>query len=114
MPKLQPSTSDPIVVHGVMNAFEDEEVPSQFRAASCSLANKSTTAAVLVAGSAAFLAEPYYYATICAGDRSSSSFIVVFTKASREQGQMLGMIEPSEALGVVLEEMAKVAAAVAD
>lgn len=104
--------TDPIVLPGVMNAFETEEVPGAVPGKVLFIGDQVDESAVLVAGSSAFLTEPYGYISIDAGRNIYKKFyrrhyendIVV-------QGQQLALIEPSEAFGEVLKEIAKVAAA---
>lgn len=106
---------DPIVLYGVMNAFEVEEVPSQVQGKVLFIGEQADESAVLVAGSAAFLAEPYYFADIDAGRQKFVKFYRrLYEGQTVTQGQMLGMINPPEAFGTVLEKMAKIAAAIAD
>jgi WD40 repeat protein len=114
MPKKRAST-DPIVLHGVMNAFEVEEVPSKVQGTVLFIGEQVDDSAVLVAGSAAFLAEPYYFATVFTGRQTFVKFYRrLYEGQVVQQGQMLGMVDPPEALGGVLEKIAKIAAAEAD
>ena len=107
--------ADPIVLYGVMNAFETEEVSSQVPGRVLFIGEQVDDSAVLAAGSAAFLSEPYYFAKIFAGPETFVKFYRrLYEGETVRNGQMLGMVEPSEALGNVLKEMAKVAAAEAD
>lgn len=116
MPKRRASM-DPIVLTGTMNAFEVEEVPSKVREGGTVLfiGEMADESAVLVAGSAAFLAEPYYPAEI---DTGRQKFVKFYRRLYEgqivQQGQMLGMVNPTEALGAVLEKDAKITAAEAD
>ncbi len=99
-----------------MNAFEVEEVPSKVQGM-CMLfiGEQVDDSAVLVAGSAAFLAEPYYFATVFTGRQSFVKFYRrLYEGQVVKQGQMLGMVDPPEALGTVLEKIAKIAAAEAE
>lgn len=108
-------TVDPIVLHGVMNPLDQEEVASQVNGRILFIGEQVDDAAVLAAGTAAFLPEPYYFANIYAGRQSFVKFYRrIYDGETINQGQMLAMIEPGEALGSVLEEIAKVDAAMAE
>jgi WD40 repeat protein len=107
---------DPIVLPGQMTAFETEEVPSKVAQGSVLfIGDQVDEAAVLAAGSAAFLAEPYYPAEIYAG---RNTFVKFFRRHYEgdtvRQGQMLGMVDPAKAFSIVLEKIAKIAASEAD
>src|SRR6185369_935578 len=66
---------------------------------------------VLMAGSAAFLAEPYGYVSIFAGRATYKKFYRRHYEGDVvHQDQQLALVEPSEALGDVLKEIAKIAA----
>ncbi len=107
--------ADPIILYGVMNPVEQEEVASQVNGRVLFLGDQVEESAVLAAGSAAFLAEPYYFANVFAGrERFVMFYRRVYEGETIAQGQMLAMIEPGEALGGVLEEIAKIRAAHAD
>ncbi len=113
VPKRQ--ATDPIVLRGLLNAFETEDVPSQVQGRVLFIGDQVDESAVLTAGSAAFLAEPYYYATIYAGKENFVRFYRRHYEGDTiKQGQMLGMVEPSTAFGAVLEKIAKVDVAKAD
>ena len=112
----QRQNRDPIVLLGAMNAFETEEVPSQIFGRVLFVGEQVDETAALVAGSAAFLAEPYYPADpIKTGPVEFVKFYRrIYEGQTVRKGQMLGMVEPSEALANVLKEMAKVSAAEAE
>src|SRR5262249_20769863 len=57
IPEPKRGGTDPIVLHGVMNAIEQEEVPSQVPGRILFIGEQVDESAVLAAGSAAFLAE---------------------------------------------------------
>ncbi len=116
MPKRRASV-DPIVLYGVMNAFEVQDVSSKVQGSTILFIGEMVDeSAVLVAGSAAFLAEPYYPADkIDAGRRKFQKFYRrLYEGQTVKRGQGIAMVDPSEALGVVLEKIAKIAAAEAD
>ncbi len=104
-----------IVLYGAMNAFETEEVPSAVPGRMLFVGDQVDDSAVLAAGSTAFLAEPYYFAEVYTG---RATFVKFYRRHYENdvitQGQMLGMVEPSEALGEVLKEIAKIGAAKAE
>lgn len=105
----------PIVIPGLMNAIETEEVPSPVQGRVLFVGDQVDDSAVLVAGSTAFLAEPYYFASVYTGRTTFNKFYRRHYEGDVvTQGQMLGMIEPSEALGDVLKEMTKISAARAE
>ncbi len=108
--------SNPIIVSGMMNAIELEEVPSSVPGRVLFIGDQVSDAAVLAAGSAAFLAEPYYSTPpIYAGRNSYTKFYRRYYEGqTAHQGQMLAMIDPSEALGYVLEKIEKVGVAEAE
>jgi WD40 repeat protein len=115
IPPMQRSNPNPIVLHGALNAFETEEVSSPIQGKVLFIGEQVDDAASLVAGSAAFLAEPYYSAQIYTGPAIFVKFYRrIYEGDIVRRGQMLGLIEPSEALGNVLKEMAKVESAEAD
>src|SRR5262245_133673 len=65
---------DPIVLHGNMNALEEEEVPSQVNGRVLFIGEELDEDVAPLAGSAALLAEPYYFATIQAGRQTFVKF----------------------------------------
>jgi WD40 repeat protein len=116
MPERRASM-DPIVLHGLMNAFEVEELSSKVQGSTVLyIGEKVDEVAMLVAGSAPFLAEPYYPAKeIDAGRQKFQTFYRrLYEGETVKNNQMLGMVDPPEALGVVLEKIAKIEAAKAD
>lgn len=109
------TNTDPIVLYGLMNAFEVEDVPSLVPGRILFIGDQVDDGAVLAAGSAAFLAEPYYFASIYAGRQTFVKFYRRHYEGDIiKQGQMLGMVEPAKAFGAVLEKIAKLSAAEAD
>ena len=115
LPKARTGPHDKI--YGVLNAIEQETVPSAVPGqVVLFIGEQVDDSAVLVAGSAPFLAEPYYFADVYAG--GDTKFVKFYRRLYEgdtvRQGQMLGLVNPSEALGSLLKELAKVAAADAD
>src|SRR5205814_5068581 len=87
-------SSDPFLLYGVMNPFETEEVPSKVPGTILFIGDQVDDHAVFVAGSAAFLAEPYYPAVIDAGkDKFVKFFRRHYEGDTIKQGQMLGMVD---------------------
>jgi WD40 repeat protein len=109
------TANDPIILYGSMNPVDHEEVASQVNGQILFIGEEVDHSAVLAAGSAAFMAEPYYSAEVYGGRQS---FVKVYRRIYDgeivRRNQMVGMIQPGEALGSVLEEIAKVDAAQAD
>ncbi len=107
---------NPIVVVGFLNAFETEEVPCVVPGRVLFIGEQVDDTAAFVAGSAAFLAEPYYPTSVTTGQGRKFSMFYrrLYDNEPVRYGQMLGMIDPAEALANVLKEVAKVAAAEAD
>ncbi|MSQ95448.1 MAG: hypothetical protein EXR98_12945 [Gemmataceae bacterium] len=102
---------DQIVFPGVMVPTETEEVSSLVNGRVLFIGEQVDDSAVLVAGSSAFLAEPYYFASVYAGrDTFVKFYRRIYEGETISQRQMLGMIEPAEALGDVLGKIAKIAA----
>ncbi|HZZ77517.1 MAG TPA: hypothetical protein VFE62_03300 [Gemmataceae bacterium] len=116
LPKLR-GTRDPIVAIGVMNPFEVEEVPCRVQNGTVLFVGEQVDdAAVMVAGSAAFITEPYYPSQeIDLGDQKIVKFYRrLYEGQPVRQNQMLALINPQKALGAVLEKEAKVKAAEAE
>src|ERR1019366_4973873 len=106
------SNVDPIVLNGVMNLIEQEEVPGPTEKGGRILfiGTPVEENAVLAAGSTPFLTEPYYFQTIYTGeDRSFVTFYRrLYEGNTVQQDQILAMIEPAKALGAIFEKKAKV------
>ncbi len=118
-PNIVPPTrgqSNPITVVGIMNAIELEEVPSPVPGRVLFIGDQVSDSAVLPAGSAAFLAEPYYSTPPIYGGRNSYTkfYRRYYEGQTAHHGQMLAMIDPSEALGLVVEKIEKVGVAEAE
>lgn len=108
-------SADPIVLYGTMNPMNLEEVPSQVGGRILFIGEEVDDATVLAAGSAAFLAEPYYIAEVRAGRQKFVKFYRQLQEGETvAYGQMLAMIEPAKALGQVLEKTAKINASIAE
>jgi WD40 repeat protein len=107
---------DPIVVPGIFNAIEEEEVPSQVPGRILFIGEQVDDSAVLVAGSAPFLTEPYYFAKVYAG--GTEKFVKFYRRLYQgetiKKNQILALIEPAKALGEVLGKQAKIDLAVAE
>ncbi|MBI2803618.1 MAG: hypothetical protein HYX68_01375 [Planctomycetes bacterium] len=115
IPNLPRPAIDPTVLHGTLNPIEQEEVPSLVNGRVLFIGEQVDDAAVLAAGSTAFVAEPYYSATIHAGnDKFVKFYRRIYEGETIRQNQMLAMIEPAEALGEVLVRIAKVNGAIAE
>ncbi len=109
------SAAEPIVLYGVMNPIEQEEVPSQVPGRILFIGEQVDDAVIATAGSAAFLAEPYYAATIQAGRQSFVKYYRrLYEGQTFSQGQMVALIEPAKALGEVLSKNAKIKYALAE
>ena len=107
--------ADPIVLIGVMNAIEQEEVPSQVPGVILFIGDQVEDSLVLAAGSAAFITEPYWLAEIRAGEDTFVKFYRrLYDGKPVTQGQMVAMISPAKALGEVLSKAAKVELAIAE
>ncbi len=103
---------DPLILHGSLVPTETEEVSSLVNGKVLFIGEQVDDSAVLAAGSAAFLAEPYYFADVYAGRTTFVKFYRrIYEGETILQRQMLATIEPGEALGEVLKNMAKIAAA---
>jgi WD40 repeat protein len=111
-PKL--GVTDPIVLYGVMTAIEQEDVGSQVPGRILFIGEQVDESAVLAAGSAAFLAEPYYYATVYAGEDFVKFYRRLYEGQTVKKNQMVALIEPAKALGEVLVKKAKVEYAFAE
>ena len=115
IPEPKRGVTDPIVLYGVMNAIEQEEVGSQVPGRILFIGEQVDESAVLAAGSAAFLAEPYYYATVYAGEDLFVKFYRrLYEGQTVTKDQMVAMIEPAKALGEVLVKSAKIEYALAE
>lgn len=98
------------VIHGVMNATENEEVPSPVPGTVLFVGEQVDDVAVMVAGSTAFLAEPYHLTTVETSGQEE------FVKAYRRihdgdpigPRQMVAMIQPTDAMVEVMAKTAKV------
>lgn len=107
--------ADAIVLLGVMNPIDQEEVASQVAGRILFIGEEVDNSAVLAAGSAAFLAEPYYVAEVRTGQQ-------VFVKGYRRLyegdqialNQMVVMIEPAKPLAEVLAKIVKIRGAEAE
>ncbi len=108
--------SNPIPVVGTMNAIEIEEVPSPVPGRVLFIGDQVSDSAVLAAGSAPFLAEPYYPTEPIDGGRNryTKFYRRYYEGQTAHHGQMLAMIQPSEALGYVLEKIEKIGVAEAE
>lgn len=107
--------SEPIEIYGIMNPIEWEEVPSQVPGRILFVGEEVDAATVLTAGSAAFLSEPYYTATIyTGGEPLVKVYRRLYEGQTIKRGQMLAMIEPPKAIGEVLGKKAKIELASAE
>lgn len=106
---------DPVVVAGFLRPIEEQEVPSQVPGQVLFVGEAVPEGAVQAAGVAAFLAEPYYYATVWAGERPAAYFYRRFYEGQAiTHEQMVAMVDPTKALGQVQEKRAKLEAAEAE
>src|SRR6516165_7641411 len=64
-----PGVTDPIILYGVMNALEVEEVPSQVAGRILFIGEQVDERAVPIVRGAAFPADPFYLATFHAGEK---------------------------------------------
>ncbi|MSU77066.1 MAG: hypothetical protein EXS16_03110 [Gemmataceae bacterium] len=115
-PTIVPPTrgqSNPIPVVGTMNAIEMEEVPSPVPGRVLFIGDQVSDSAVLAAGSTPFLAEPYSSTPPIYGGRSSYTkfYRRYYEGQTAHHGQMLAMIDPSEALGYVVDKIEKIGVA---
>lgn len=107
--------SAPVVLHGIMNPIDIEEVPSQVPGQVLFIGDPVDDALVLAAGSAPFLAEPYNYVPISAGVETNFKFYRRHYEGKPiNEGQMLAMIQPAKALAEVEAKTAKVKLAMAE
>jgi WD40 repeat protein len=107
--------TDPIVISGYLTALDQQEVPSQVPGQMLFIGEGIPDAIVQLAGVAAFMAEPCYYANIWPGDKPIAKFYRRFYENQVvRQDQELGVVDYTKALGVVLEKKAKVNAALAE
>ena len=117
-PKIAPAKKNvatPIVLPGVMNPIDVEEVPSQVPGRILFIGDQVDDSVVLAAGSAAFLAEPYYPAKVKTGGEEVFKFYRrLYEGQMVTQGQILAMIEPAKAWGEVKAKQAKVDLAIAE
>jgi WD40 repeat protein len=100
--------ADPIILYGVMNAIEQEEVPSQVPGLILFIGEQVDESVVLAAGSAPFLAEPYYFATVDAGEIFVKFYRRLYEGQPIRRDQMVALIQPAKALGEVLVKAAKI------
>lgn len=119
-PKLERAAAparavDPVVVAGFLRPIEEQEVPSQVPGQVLFVGEAVPEGAVQAAGVAAFLAEPYYYATVWAGERPAAYFYRRFYEGQAiTHEQMVAMVDPTKALGQVQEKQAKLDASEAE
>ena len=117
LPKRR-GTNDQIVFVGNLNVLEQEDVSVEVPGRVIFIGIPVDDSAVLAAGSAAFLAEPYYNTKIWAGRTKIVKFFRrLYEGDTVDQGtiqQVLGMINPAEAIGTVMEKEAKIKYAIAE
>jgi WD40 repeat protein len=115
IPAAKRRASEPTVLYGTLNAVELEEVPSQVNGRVMFIGEQVEDEAVLVGGPAGFLAEPYSFGSVFTG---KDSFVKFYRRLYEgefvQKGQMVAMIEPTEALSDVLSKIEKVEAAKAE
>ncbi|MBI3822323.1 MAG: hypothetical protein HY289_06550, partial [Planctomycetes bacterium] len=113
LPETQPPASIPIVLPGVMNPIDTEEVPSQVPGQILLIGDPVDDALVLAAGAGSFLVEPYSYAPVV-GEKSFKFFRKHYDGKYVTEGQMLAMIQPAKAIADVEAKNAKVRLAMAE
>jgi WD40 repeat protein len=107
--------TDPIILYGVMNALEPEEVPSQVAGRILFIGEQVDEGAVPVVRGAAFPADPFYLATFYAGEKSVKVYYRRLSEGQEvKRGQMVALIEPAKAMGEVRAKAAKVEYAMAE
>ncbi|MBI1830701.1 MAG: hypothetical protein HYR84_04535, partial [Planctomycetes bacterium] len=116
LPRAKAIASVPTVLYGVMNPIEQQEVPSEVTGKLSFIGDQVDDNVVLAAGSAAFLAEPYYPALPI---KLGAEEVVMFYRRHYEgqtvsHGQMLGLVGPAKALAEVRAKQAKIDLAVAE
>lgn len=106
---------DPVVVQGHMNVMDKMEVPSQLTGQLLFVGEEVPEGAAQVAGIAAFMAEPYQYATMSLADQER---VVFYRRIYEGQevglGQMVAKLDPSKLIGELAIKGAKVNTALAD
>jgi WD40 repeat protein len=113
--ELPKGSADPVTLIGVMNPINIEEVPSQMPGKIQFIGEQVDDALVMAAGSAPFLAEPFYATEVqMAGDKYTKFYRRLYEGQVVTRGQMLALIEPSKAIGEVYSKMAKVELALAE
>ncbi|MBM3995245.1 MAG: hypothetical protein FJ303_13990 [Planctomycetes bacterium] len=115
IPKARPSAGVPTVLYGVMNPIETQEVPSEVGGKIWFVGDQIDESVVLAAGSAAFLAEPYYPAKPI---KVGADHVYTFYRRHYEgqtvsHGQMLGMIGPAKAIADIEAKQAKIDVSIA-
>lgn len=118
-PEVQPSrtsrATDPVVLAGYLTALEQQEVPSQVPGQILFIGEEIPEGAVQLAGVAAFMAEPCYYARIYPGDKPVAKFYRRYYESQVvSQDQMVAVVDYTKALGNQMEKRAKVSAADAE
>jgi len=107
--------ADPIVIPGVMNPIDQEEVSSQVAGQILFIGEAVDDSAVLAAGSAAFLAEPYYPAEVRTGlDTFAKFYRRLYEGEQITHNQMVAMINPAKPLAEVLAKIVKIRGAEAE
>jgi WD40 repeat protein len=115
IPDQTESIRDTMRLEGTLSAVETQEVACQMPGGILFIGEQIDETTVAVAGSAAFLAEPYYSAPIYAGKVTYTKFYRrLYEGDTVRKDQMLAMIEPAKALGEVLSKIAKIGVARAD
>jgi WD40 repeat protein len=110
-----PGVADPIILYGVMNALEVEEVPSQVAGRILFIGEQVDERAVPVVGGAAFPADPFYSSTFHAGEKLVKVYYRrLYEGQEVRKGQMVALIEPAKAMGEVLVKAAKIEYAMAE
>jgi WD40 repeat protein len=115
IPRPTGVVEDPIVLYGVMNVIDQEDVASEVQGRILFIGEQVDESAVLASGSAAFVAEPFYSVNV---EASRASFVKVYRRIYEgehiKQGQMLALIDPAKALGELLAKSAKLELASAE
>lgn len=107
--------AEPIEIYGLMNPIEQEEVPSQVPGIVLFIGEQIDDSVIATAGSAAFLAEPFYSVEVKAGQETFTKYYRrLYEGQTIRRGQMLAMIAPAKALGEVMSRAAKIKAAIAE
>lgn len=114
-PPARPNV-DPIYVRGVMNPTDVQDVPSEVQSGSILFIGVPVDdATVAVAGSAAFMTEPYDFAPVQLGKTRIHKFYRrLYEGDATQTTHPIGMLDPANAMLELVEKMSKVVAAEAD